>query len=294
MTGPLARFICVSLMTFLCVSCTLGRPAIKLESSVIEEQVTWRGDVLIDGIVTVKKSGRLIIEPGTRVSFVPRDDDGDGIGDSELLVEGSLQAVGTADAPILFTSAAGEPKAADWKYLYIDFAREASEIDYVVSEYAYSGLQVHFSRASVTNSIFRHNVDGLRFSTVNLLAAGNRMHDNTHGLRYEERNSKASIHHNEIRDNEIGVFVVTRSEDKARIEHNNIVNNRQYNVKLGWQQQGNVTLSHNWWGGLSGEERRKTFLDKSLDESLGSVSAPNPLTEPVEISKWQEIKGAEQ
>ncbi|NIO40187.1 MAG: hypothetical protein GTO41_08325, partial [Burkholderiales bacterium] len=95
----------------------------------------------------------------------------------------------------------------DWKYLYLDFAK-ASEIDHVVCEYAYSGLQIHFSRAQVTNSVFRYNVDGLRFSTVNLLVAGNAMHDNQHGLRYEERNSQALIHHNDIRDNDIGIFVV--------------------------------------------------------------------------------------
>lgn len=294
LTESVIRLVVTLALVFLCTACTLGTPAITLKSGVIEDSVTWSGDVLIDGIVTVKKSGRLTIEPGTRISFVPRDDDGDGIGDSELLIEGSLQAIGTAEAPILFTSAASEPKAADWKYLYIDFAREASELDYVISEYAYSGLQVHFSRARVTNSIFRHNVDGLRFSTVNLFAAGNQMYRNNHGLRYEERNSKAVIHHNDVRDNEIGIFVVTRSTDGAQIERNNIVNNSQYNVKLGWQQQGDVTLPRNWWGVLTPNEIQETFLDKSFDASLGAVSAPGPLVKPVEVDKWQEYQGVVQ
>lgn len=294
LTESVIRLVVTLALVFLCTACTLGTPAITLKSGVIEDSVTWSGDVLIDGIVTVKKSGRLTIEPGTRISFVPRDDDGDGIGDSELLIEGSLQAIGTAESPILFTSAASEPKAADWKYLYIDFAREASELDYVISEYAYSGLQVHFSRARVTNSIFRHNVDGLRFSTVNLFAAGNQMYRNNHGLRYEERNSKAVIHHNDVRDNEIGIFVVTRSTDGAQIERNNIVNNSQYNVKLGWQQQGDVTLPRNWWGVLTPNEIQETFLDKSFDASLGAVSAPSPLEKSVEIDKWQEYQGAVQ
>lgn len=286
----LTLFFCAALSA----ACTLPAPAVKLESSVIDGPAFWHGDVLIDGVVTVKKTGSLTIAPGTRVAFVPRDDDGDGIGDSELLVEGNLQAVGSAGEPILFTSAASEPKAADWKYLYIDFGRGESLLDHVVCEYAFSGLQVHFSRARVTNSVFRHNVDGLRFSTVNLLAAGNRMHDNTHGLRYEERNSRAAIYYNDIRDNDIGVFVVTRSTDSARIERNNIVNNSQYNVKLGWQQQGDVTLPNNWWGGLAGEDLKSSFLDRALDASLGSVSAPDPLTQPVDIVKWQEYQGAVQ
>ena len=48
-------------------------------------------------------------------------------------------------------SGAAQPKAADWKYLYLDFAREG-EIAHVISEYAYSGVQIHFCKATVTDS----------------------------------------------------------------------------------------------------------------------------------------------
>jgi len=256
---------------------------------VIDQETHWSGEVHIDGVVTVKKGGRLTIAPGTRVLFAPRDIDGDGIGDSELLVEGALIAKGTAAQPIVFSSAAAQPEAADWKYLYLDFAREA-EIDYIISEYAYSGLQVHFCKATVTNSIFRRNIDGLRFSTVNLLAAGNRMHNNRHGVRYEERRSKARLHHNDIRDNDIGLFVVTRSDDQAQIEQNNIVNNRQYNVKLGWQQPGDVTLPRNWWGTTDATTINDTFFDHSRDASLGKVSAPDPLSEPIDPQQWRDTE----
>lgn len=285
------RSVLLAAVTCFLVGCTLGAPALKLKDSVIEDAVTWSGEVHIDGIVTVKKNGSLLIEPGTRVLFEPNDKDGDGIGDAELLVEGSLFARGTAEAPILFTSAARQPKPSDWKYLYLDFARDA-ELDYIVSEYAYSGLQVHFCKARVTNSVFRYNVDGLRFSTVNLFVAGNRLHDNRHGLRYEERGSEVALHHNDIRENEIGVFVVTRSLDKAQIELNNITDNRQYNVKLGWQQPGDVTLPNNWWGRLSADAIQETFFDQRIDASLGRVIAPNPLTGPVKLSDWQTGEGA--
>lgn len=287
------RLSLIAALSCLLASCTLGAPAIKLKDVVIADEVRWSGDVRIDGIVTVKKTGRLIISPGTRVYFAPRDIDGDGIGDAELLVEGALIAVGTAEEPILFTSAASQPKPSDWKYLYLDFAREA-ELDYVISEYAYSGLQVHFCRARVTNSTFRYNVDGLRFSTVNLFAAGNRMHNNRHGLRYEERGSQAAIHHNAIHDNEIGIFVVTRSEDKALIEWNNVTDNSQYNVKLGWQQPDDVTLPNNWWGISDQEAIQNTFFDQKFDVSLGTVSAPQTLTEPVKPSDWRKHEGAAQ
>lgn len=273
-------------IAWLTTGCALGASPLTLGDTVIAGDAVWRGEVRIDGIVTVKKSGRLVIEAGTRVVFTPRDLDGDGIGDAEVLVEGALVAIGTPTAPIVFTSGAEQPQRADWKYLYLDFAREAV-IDHIVSEYAFSGLQVHFCKARVTNSVFRHNVDGLRFSTVNLLAAGNRMHDNTHGVRYEERRSEAYLHHNDIRDNDIGIFVVTRSEDRARIEHNNITGNRQYNVKLGLQQPHDVTLPRNWWGTADAAVITRTFFERQSDAGLGQVSAPEPLAEPVDPRDWQ-------
>lgn len=290
MTGRLCRLGALTLMALVLGGCLAGRPALQLDHAVVDGEATWSGEVRIRGIVTVKKSGTLTILPGTRIVFEPVDEDGDGIGDGELLVEGTLVARGTADQPIVFTSGAARPQRADWKFLYLDFARGAV-VDHIVSEYAYSGIQVHFCRAQVTNSVFRHNVDGVRFSTVNIEVAGNRIHDNVHGLRYEERRSSAHIHHNDIRDNDIGVFAVTRSEDKARIEHNNITGSRRYSVKLGLEQPGDITLPRNWWGSADPRAIEAGFFDRRFDPALGLVRAPDPLEGPVEIDNWNQAQG---
>ena len=269
-------------LVFLAGCLSPGLSTTHLSDTVIDDARTWSGLIRISGIVTVKKSGHLTIAPGTRIEFDRIDRDGDQIGDAEILVEGSLTAVGTPDAPIVLTSGEAEPQKADWKYLYLDFAKKA-EVEYIISEYAYSGIQVHFCRATVKNSIFRHNIDGVRFSTVNIEVSGNRIHDNTNGLRYEERNSTAHIHHNDIRGNETGLFVVTRSNDQALIELNNIVENRRSNVKLGLTQSGDVTLPRNWWGLMDEQAIVATFFDHKYDESLGTVRAPEPLEAPVDI-----------
>lgn len=270
---------------FLC-GCAAARPPLELADVVVADAQVWSGEVRIRGVVTVKKDGHLTILPGTRVVFAPLDRDGDGIGDGELLIEGGIVARGTSEAPIVFTSGAASPQPADWKYLYLDFAREG-EIAHVISEYAYSGIQIHFCKATVTDSEFRFNVDGLRFSTVNLVAAGNRMHHNTYGVRYEERRSQAHLHHNDIRDNDIGLFVVTRSDDAARIEHNNVAGSRQYNVKMGLEQLDDVTLPRNWWGSADPVTIEQTFFDGRSDPSLGRVSAPEPLAGPIDPASWQ-------
>jgi len=279
------------LAVLLASGCTLPSAPLKLVGEIIDHEVTWSGEVNVLGVVTVKKNGRLTILPGTRVVFEAVDQDGDGIGDGELLIEGSIVAKGTADRPIFFTSGATEPKTSDWKFIYVDFARQAV-FDHVIAEYAYSGLQIHFCKARVTNSEFRHNVDGLRFSTVNLYAAGNRMHHNTHGVRYEERRSQALLHHNGIHNNQIGLFVVTRGDDKARFVHNNIADNEQYNVKLGWQQPGPVTLPENWWGSIDPAQIANRFFDRQSDPQLGPVSAPRPLAAAIDPADWPTFEGA--
>ena len=279
-----------SILIPLLTACAVARPPLELADAVIADRQVWSGEVRIRGVVTVKKDGHLTILPGTRVVFEPLDRDRDGIGDGELLVEGGLVARGTAEAPIVFTSAATQPKAADWKYLYLDFAREG-KLAYVISEYAYSGVQIHFCKATVNDSEFRFNVDGLRFSTVNLLATGNRMHHNTHGVRFEERRSQAHLHHNDIRDNDIGLFVVTRSDDAARIEFNNIAGNRQYNVKMGLEQPGHVTLPRNWWGTTDPVAIEQSFFDARQDPALGRVRAHEPLTGPVNPADWRNYQG---
>lgn len=282
------RYVFILLLTL--TGCAAARPPLELADAVIADRQVWQGEVRIRGVVTVKKDGHLTILPGTRVVFEPLDRDGDGIGDGELLVEGGLVARGTPAAPIVFTSGAAQPQPADWKFLYLDFAREG-ELAHVVSEYAYSGVQIHFCRARVTDSEFRHNVDGLRFSTVNLLAAGNRLHHNAHGIRFEERRSQAHLHHNDIRDNDIGLFVVTRSDDAAVIEYNNIAGNRQYNVKMGLEQPGDITLPHNWWGSADPATIEQAFFDGRRDPLLGRVHAPEPLTGPVDPANWPMKRG---
>lgn len=231
---------------------------------------TWRGEVRIRGSVVVPRGVTLTIEPGTVVRFEKIDVDGDGIGDSELYVEGNLVAEGAPGRPIVFTSAERTPSARDWKYLFVNLSRKTI-LARCVFEYAFSGAQIHFSRATVTRCLFRRNVDGFRFSTAEGIFSRNRMTENVYGVRYEERNSSAVLSGNDITGNKVGIFCVMESTGKVAIRGNRIHGNADYDFKLGNRQKADVPVPGNWWGTTDPDAIRKRIFDRGTEAELGRV-----------------------
>lgn len=255
----------------------LGRARLPVRGLSADE--TWRGEVRVRGSVVVPRGITLTVLPGTVVRFERLDLDGDGIGDSELYVEGRIVAEGTPDAPIRFTSAEADPAPRDWKYLFIERS-DRSSLRHCVSEYAFSGVQIHFSKASVRRCTFRNNVDGLRFSTADGRFEGNRMTANAHGVRYEERGSRAELVGNEIVGNQVGIFCVTEGRGLATIRGNRIHGNERYDFKLGDRQKGDVPAAGNWWGTADPASIRDRIFDGASDPDLGRVLFEPPLPGP--------------
>jgi hypothetical protein len=237
---------------------------------VIRQKDTWRKEVKVDGVVIVAKGGSLNIAPGTRVVFSVRDDDGDGIGDSELRVEGSLDVSGTENDPVIFTSAAAEPEPADWKYIMINHA-DSAIVSNAVVEYAYSGIQVHYTRGSFSGLVARHNVDGFRFSTAPITLENSLLTGNVNGIRFEERGAGAIIRNNRITRNRIGVFAVIKCRGLTTFEDNSIDNNSDYAVKMGIRQTEDVPMKGNWWGIDDPGTITTGFFDRRRESGLGRV-----------------------
>lgn len=256
----------------------------ELVDLVITKDTTLSGEIIVKGPLIVKKSANLTILPGTVIRFKRVYIDDDDISDSELNVEGSIYAVGTKEKKITFTSYENDPKTSDWKYLMVNFARE-SVIKNCIIEYAYSGVQIHFTKADVTDSVFRKNFDGVRFSTARIDVKNNEIYDNVNGIRYEERKAPANITKNNIYNNKIGIFCVIRSDDISTIEYNNIFDNDDYNVKLGIKQDKDITMINNYWGSAKEDEIKDKIFDKDFDEQLGSVKFAPFLQDKVEILK---------
>jgi len=86
-------------------------------------QGTWSGVVAVSGSVNVAAGTTLTIAPGTVVQM------GSG---ATLLVQGTLNAQGTAAAPIVFSSASDQPEPGAWGYVALDgTGASASRLSYV-------------------------------------------------------------------------------------------------------------------------------------------------------------------
>ena len=245
---------------------------------VIRQEARWDKEVKVDGVVIVAKGGKLNIAQGTRVVFSVRDDDGDGIGDSELRIEGSLEVTGTENDPVIFTSAAANPGPADWKYIMINHA-DGARVRNAVVEYAYSGIQIHYTRGSFSGLVARHNVDGFRFSTAPVTLENSFLTQNVNGIRFEERGAGATIRRNILSGNKVGVFAVIKCRGLTVFEGNLFEKNLDYNVKMGERQSEDIPMVENWWGHIESTAIEDTFFDGRIEPELGKVVFEPFLTE---------------
>ncbi len=236
----------------------------------INTEELWQGKVFIDGIVAVRSKGRLIIKEGTEIIFKTIDIDNDGIGDSELYVEGEIYVYGTESLPVIFTSDKPIKEPSQWKYVMINHAKYAY-FEHAIFESAFSGLQIHFTKGMIKNCTFHSNIDGFRFSTSNIYVCNNIMTKNKHGIRYEERDSKGIIEYNHIFDNEIGIFPVTACNDKVIFRYNAIEKNG-YNIKVGEEQKKDLTFKNNYFGMIFEKDIKKTIYDKGYDKNLAKIN----------------------
>ncbi|HEY5998371.1 MAG TPA: right-handed parallel beta-helix repeat-containing protein [bacterium] len=169
----------------------------------IGEDARWEGEVLVDGTVMVAPGATLTVAPGTVVRFAFRDSDGDGLGESEIFIQGRLLAEGTPEAPIVFTALDGEGPGR-WGALNIMGAdAEESRLAWVLIERSFRGLHGHFSRFRVDHAIFRDNLRSIQFQESTVALADCTVTGSGSALRF--RDSTAALERLVIAGNTLGV-----------------------------------------------------------------------------------------
>jgi Right handed beta helix region len=141
------------------------------ENSTITEDVSWRGAVVVKGALTVAPQATLRIEPGTEIRFMSAQ----GLRQlPHLVVMGRIQAVGSLDRPILFTSAAATPdlKGA-WGGIMLLSSEKRNQLEHCRIEGAETALEGRFSTVSLKSVAIASAMVGisLRDSTAVVTAS---------------------------------------------------------------------------------------------------------------------------
>ena len=270
---------------------------LRLGDTVIDRDTVWSGQVEIVGRVVVARGATLAIRPGTVVRFRKVDRDQDGVGDGELRVLGRLVAEGTPRHRIRFVSAERKPRPGDWSYILLFTSGEENVLRYCVVEHAFTGLQVHFSRAVVTDSVFALNNEGIRFGRAEMVISHNDIERNRYGIRYHRLEGPVTIEYNRIRNNGVGIFFVPSGQNRVdfmpdeyeadpayammpAIRFNAISGNREYDYRFGDRQRYDTVARDNWWGTTALDRIYSKIYDRKADADLGAVLLTPVLTAP--------------
>jgi len=228
--------------------------SVSLENSVTEkggiltEDETWSGEILVTRFLIVPEGITLTIEAGTVVKFQHARGYKEGSEKKGMEIYGTLQAVGTPENQIWFTSDAEDPINGDWHMMRLINAGNDSIIKYAIVEFAQQGINLWNSSPTISHSIVRwNNWEGIYLeSYCEPLIEYCLIYENGYnGIAMEQFNN-ATLQYNTIwRSGTNGVHV---DASTARAEYNIIRENHANGMSVddhGTLIALNNTLQHN-------------------------------------------------
>lgn len=257
--------------------------SVTISDSVLARDTVWEGDVVISGVVLVKKGVTLTLKPGTTVRFARVDRDKNAVGDGELRIEGRILAQGTASNRIVFTSAEKSKSVRDWSYVHLLASQADNLFEYCRFEYGFSGVQVHYSNVRIVDCQFLNNHEGLHFNTANVLAEHNTFTNNDSAIRFKRLEGRVVIRNNVIHGNEIGVLFGRQQINAVDFQNlnspvdyplfvgNSFHDNGKYNFSMGEGQNLDIHVENNWWGSDAALKVAAGMFDQESDNALGKI-----------------------
>src|SRR3989338_8913494 len=152
----------------------------------------WRGTIHITGDTYFPPWNQLTITPGTQILFEKEPDieNTDWVSHADAYIKdhndptgregyskthyelyGKIIALGTADQPILFTSAQTEPEYADWDELIL---ASDSILDHVELAYAHNGININGNNIIIKNSKIHDSL----WSCIDIFSINNQIENN--------------------------------------------------------------------------------------------------------------------
>jgi parallel beta-helix repeat protein len=205
----------------------LSRPASALTS--IPTDTVWHGQILLKEDLRVEPEATLHILPGTVVRFA-EDRQRGAEGKILVTVQGTLVAEGRADAPILFTSAAGTPAVSDWAGIAFDRARNpGSRLRYCEMEYAEGAIRGGSSKLTLEHVALRRNRIGFAgFDGFEAVLIGCEVSHNVVGIEFSGVSAARVENCKIIRNSKTGI--ICRSNSSPIIAGNTISDNTENGI----------------------------------------------------------------
>jgi hypothetical protein len=273
---PATRILPLAIV-FLAAGC-LNRTA----GPVKETETVWAGTVVVEGVEKVGPGETLSIRPGTRVLFTFTDGDGNGWGDSGIIVNGGrVLALGTKADPITFEPDDRDRRPGRWGEVRIESGGPSRFVHCRFRGGSWA-LHSHLTPLRVENSRFFDNIGGVKFRGAGVELYGNIFSGNGTAIRYWE--SSPEIISNTIEKNGTGIFSREGSSGTL-VRGNNFLGNVDYHVKLGEMQGQDVDARFNYWGSTIEREIEKMLFDKKDAVYLGRVGYTPFELEPFPLGK---------
>lgn len=144
-----------TVFVFLCLITILPAAAQSTavhDVTVLSEDATWSGSVLICGSVIVAPHATLRIEPGTVVRFAANS----GQQRSNLIVQGRLHAAGTSKLPILLTADRSVQSQGSWDGIVFLATEKNNLLEECRIEYVETGIDLRFSAVTLKSVSIVH------------------------------------------------------------------------------------------------------------------------------------------
>jgi hypothetical protein len=164
----------------------------------LDQDTVWRGDILVEGVVTVAPQATLNLEPGTVVHFRRK-----GTQAPLLVVQGRIVASGTRETPVLFTSNFAVPAAGDWQGVMLLGSEKKNLLENCRIEGAQTGLEVLFSNLTLKNVRSERSETGMRFQDAVIVMEGGGASACDTGLSFSE--SETTLRNISVVGNRIGL-----------------------------------------------------------------------------------------
>lgn len=254
----------------------------------------WSGHIIIKGDVTVARSGRLQIDPGTRITFAPNSDENHSGMDktrAELIVKGSIFAKGTINHKIVFTSAAPNPRMQDWRGIVIMNLNNPAVFEFAIVEYAFNGFDIKKSNPIIKNCQIQFNYNaGVKVavrSRAKLI--GNIISDNGYAGVICETGAQPYLADNLITKNQIGLIVFGTAQpnlgnlnkgNEYNPGRNALFDNYDYDVYNHGVKE--IKAEGNSWGSNKLADILAHIYDKKDAQRFGAVDF-NPIIGNVDL-----------